>query len=76
MKKAAQLAKIKDYYTTEYPAPASWTDQLFETANSSNYLDEQLRMTLGDLYEPFCMMRTLNEQSALQTRLPYIMNVK
>lgn len=76
VKKAAQLAKIKDYYTTEYPAPASWTDQLFETANSSNYLDEQLRMTLGDLYEPFCMMRTLNEQSALQTRLPYIMNVK
>lgn len=76
VKKAAQLAKIKDYYTTEYPAPASWTDQLLETANSSNYLDEQLRMTLGDLYEPFCMMRTLNEQSALQTRLPYIMNVK
>lgn len=76
VKKAAQLAKIKDYYTTEYPAPASWTDQLFETANSSNYLDEQLRMTLGDLYEPFCMMRTLNEQSALQTRMPYIMNVK
>ena len=76
VKKAAQLAKIKDYYTTEYPAPASWTDQLFETANSCNYLDEQLRMTLGDLYEPFCMMRTLNEQSALQTRLPYIMNVK
>ena len=38
--------------------------------------DEQLRMTLGDLYEPFCMMRTLDKREALQARLPYIMNIK
>lgn len=77
VKKAAQLAKIKDYYTSEYPAPMSWTEQLFgDITSNGNYLDEQLRLTLGDLYEPFCMMRTLNKQNALQARLPYIMNIK
>lgn len=76
VKKAAQLAKIKEYYTTEYPAPASWTDQLFDSMSGGNYLDEQLRVTLGDLYEPFCMMRTLNKRQAMQARLPYIMNIK
>ena len=76
VKKAAQLAKIKDFYTLEYPAPLSWTDQLFGSMSGGNYLDEQLRMTLGDLYEPFCMMRTLDKREALQARLPYIMNIK
>lgn len=76
VKKAAQLAKIKDYYTADYPAPASWTDQLLAETSSGNYLDEQLRLTLGDLYEPFCMMRTLNRRQAIQARLPYIMNIK
>lgn len=76
VKKAAQLAKIKDYYTTEYPSPSSWTDQLLNEASGSSYLDEQLRLTLGDLYEPFCMMRTLNKRQAIQARLPYIMNIK
>ena len=76
MKKAAQLAKIKDFYTTEYPAPASWTDQILASTSNGNYLDEQLRLTLGELYEPFCMMRTLNKRQALQARLPYIMNLK
>lgn len=76
VKKAAQLAKIKDYYTAEYPAPASWTDQLLAETSGGNYLDEQLRLTLGDLYEPFCMMRTLDRRQAIQARLPYIMNIK
>ena len=76
VKKAAQLAKIKDFYTLEYPAPLSWTYQLFGSMSGGNYLDEQLRMTLGDLYEPFCMMRTLDKREALQARLPYIMNIK
>lgn len=76
VKKAAQLAKIKDYYVTESPAPTSWTDQLLNSASDGNYLDEQLRATLGELYQPFMVMRTLNKRQALQARLPYIMNMK
>ena len=49
--KAAQLAKVKDYHTDEYPLPASWMDQLLNNVvtGSGNYLDEQLRLTLGDI---------------------------
>lgn len=74
--KAAQLAKAKSYYTADYPAPVSWTDQLLGATNSGNYLDEQLRLTLGDMYEPFCMMRNLNNRQALQARMPYVLNIR
>ena len=76
IKKAAQLAKIKEYYTAEYPAPASWTDQLFSSMSGGNYLDDQLRATLGDLYEPISLLRNIDKHQAVQARLPYILNVK
>ena len=76
VRKAAQLARLDDYYTVDCPAPTSWTDQLLGGMSGGNYLDEQLRATLGDLYEPFCMMRTLNKRDAIQARLPYVMNIK
>lgn len=76
IEKAAQLAKIKEYYTAEYPAPASWTDQLFSSMSGGNYLDDQLRATLGDLYEPISLLRNIDKHQAVQARLPYILNVK
>lgn len=76
VRKAAQLAKLNDYYTADYPAPLSWTDQILGATSGGNYLDEQLRLTLGDLYEPFCMMRSLNKREALQARMPFVLNIK
>ena len=78
VKKAAQLAKIKDYYTDEYPLPVSWMDQLLNTVDNSqgNYLDEQLRLTLGDLYTPFMWLRHINEHEPVQASLPYILNIQ
>ena len=76
VRKAAQLAKAKSYYTADYPAPVSWTNQLLGATNSGNYLDEQLRLILGDMYEPFCMMRNLNNRQALQARMPYVLNIR
>ena len=74
--KAAKLAKLDSYYTSEYPAPGSITDQLFNSMSSSNYLDEQLRLTLGSMYEPFMQMRTLNQRQMLQAQLPFVINMK
>ena len=74
--KAAKLAKLDSYYTSEYPAPRSITDQLFNSMSSSNYLDEQLRLTLGSMYEPFMQMRTLNQRQMLQAQLPFVINMK
>ena len=74
--KAAQLAKLDSYYTCGYPAPPSLADQLLGSMGSSNYLDEQLRLTLGSMYEPFMMIRTINQRQMLQARMPIIINMK
>lgn len=74
--KAASLAKLKEYHTKNYPAVQSWTEQLMASAGRNNYLDEQLRLTLGDLYEPFVMLRSMNEREVLQARIPFVLNIK
>ena len=74
--KAASLAKLKEYHTKNYPAVPSWTEQLMASAGRNNYLDEQLRLTLGDLYEPFVMLRSKNERELLQARIPFVLNIK
>ena len=77
VKKAAQLAKLKDYYTSDYPAAASWMDNLLNSMSSSGtYLDEQLRQTLGDFYQPFTMLRSIDKRAAIQARIPYAISIK
>lgn len=77
VKKAAQLAKMKDYYTSDYPAAASWMDNLLNSMSSSGtYLDEQLRQTLGDFYQPFTMLRSIDKREAIQARIPYAISIK
>ena len=75
--KAAQLAKISDYQTTEYPMQADWMEQLLSQVsdNSGNYLDEQLKLTLGNLYQPFVMIRNMKEKEPVQAALPFFLNI-
>ena len=76
VKKAAELAKLKEYHTSAYPDEPSWLDALLDKASNKSYLDEQMEATLGEYYEPFKLVKSLNRQSAIQARLPYyiIMN--
>ncbi len=76
--KAAQLAKVSDYHATEYPAAADWMDQLMDIASGSKgtYLDEQLRLTLGDLYKPFMIIRGMKEKEPVQAALPFVLNIQ
>lgn len=77
VKKAAELAKLKDYYTSDYPAVASWMDAMLNSMSSSGtYLDEQLRQTLGDFYQPFTMLRSIDKREAIQARIPYAISIK
>lgn len=77
VKKAAQLAKLKEYYTSDYPATASWMDAMLNSMSSSGtYLDEQLRQTLGDFYQPFTMLRSIDKREAIQARIPYAISIK
>lgn len=76
--KAAQLAKISDYGTQEYPASADWMDLLLDrvSGTSGSYLDEQLRLTLGDLYKPFMTIRNMKEKEPVQATLPFMLNIQ
>ena len=77
VKKAAELAKLKDYYTSDYPAVASWMDAMLNSMSSSGtYLDKQLRQTLGDFYQPFTMLRSIDKREAIQARIPYAISIK
>ena len=76
VKKAAQLAKVDKYYTGSYPTEDGWLESLAATTSKDNYLDEQIRETLGEYYQPFAYMKNISKQSAIQTRLPYFLNIK
>ncbi len=75
--KAAQLAKVKEYHTTAYPAPLSLMDQLLagQENKNRNILNDELRMALGEMYEPLMMVIEAKEQSGLQARLPFIFKI-
>ena len=76
VKKAAQLAKLKEYYTTSYPDEPSWWESLTAQVDRESYLDEQMRETLGEYYAPFSYLKNINKQSAIQARLPYFLEIK
>ena len=76
LQKAAELAKLKEYHTSAYPNEPSWLDALLDIAGDKSYLDEQMEATLGEYYEPFKLVKSLNRQSAIQARLPFYMTVK
>jgi len=75
--KAAELAKVDEHYAAAYPALAGWMEQLLETATGKgSYLDERMKETLGEYYEPFVYLKTLNSQNAIQARLPFVLVTK
>ena len=81
VKKAAELAKLKEYYTETYPGKGSWMDQLFPSENKGTYLDsrlqEELKMLFGEMYEPLMNLRqTVKDGSRIQARMLEDIRVK
>lgn len=74
--KAAELAKLDKYYTNNYPAAPGIFDQILGSAKNGNALDEQVRATLGDLYEPYMMLKNINKRQMMQARLPFVLNLR
>ncbi len=73
--KAAKLAKVDEYYTNAYPAKADWFDQLTNTLSSDSYIDNQMRAAMGEYYSTFMLLKNINQQSAIQARIPFIINL-
>ncbi len=69
---AATLAKVKNYQTVNYPAPKSLYEQLLELSDNESAMNEQLKTTLGPLYEPFITVRAMENQSPIQMRADYV----
>ena len=74
--KAAQLAKLKEYHTAAYPSKSSLFEQFANKLNGDSYIDNHMRMTLGEYYEPFMMIKTINKQNAIQAKVPFVLNKK
>lgn len=74
--KAAQLAKLKEYHTAAYPSKSSLFEQFAKKLNGDSYIDNHMRMTLGEYYEPFMIIKTINKQNAIQAKVPFVLNIK
>ena len=76
VKKAAELAKLEEYHSVAYPEPEGWETQLLNKFNDNNYIEAQARLVLGEYYEPFMLLRTMNKQNAIQARIPFYLRVE
>lgn len=76
VKKAAELAKLKEYHATAYPEEESWLSSLFDNVTKKSYLGEEMQAALGEYYEPLRFLKSLDKQSVIQARMPYIINIK
>ena len=78
VKKAAELAKLDQYFTSSYPGEVDVFDQIMDSMSDTggNYLDAKMRATLGDFYEPFMLIKNIDKQNAIQARLPFYLNIR
>lgn len=76
VKKAAELAKVKEYHQKAYPIKEEASLKMFAENSEKHILDDKLKETLGEFYTPFMLIKTINEQDRIQARVPYILNIK
>lgn len=77
LRKAAQLAKLTQWHSSAYPVLPDYLSQLLDLPGAArgNYLDEQMRQSLGAYYEPFALIRDLQAQNPVLARLPFEPNI-
>jgi protease-4 len=75
--KAAKLAKLDKYHTAPYPAVPDFFEQLMSSMDEQkgSYLDEAMRASLGEFYEPMKLLRNINRHNAIQARIPFVPNI-
>ncbi len=76
VKKAAELAKTSEYHTATYPQLGSWMDMFMPKEDHDTYLDGELRLLLGNLYEPVMELRRNQQRNPLQARMPYAIKIQ
>lgn len=75
IKAAAKLAKIDDYCTDTYPAPASMFESLLGNDEEPDFMETQIKNMLGEWYEPFMYIRNAKNMTPVQAKMPYILKI-
>jgi len=71
VKKAAEFAKLKEYHYVVANEETDWITQLNNAGKRKYYIDEQLQLILGSMYEPFMHLRQIDQREILQASYPY-----
>lgn len=73
---AVAKAGIEGYTVVSYPAKQDFFSSLLDT-KPTNYVESQLLQSkLGEFYQPFGLLKKLQEQSMIQARIPFELNIK
>lgn len=73
---AVAKAGIEGYTVVSYPAKQDFFSSLLDT-KPTNYVESQLlKSKLGEFYQPFGLLKKLQEQSMIQARIPFELNIK
>ena len=71
---AARRANLDSYSVVASPKAENWMDILSKTVKT-NYLENHLRSSLGEFYEPLKFAKTLEGRDCLQARMPFAPNL-
>ena len=73
---AVAKAGIESYTVVSYPAKQDFFSSLLDT-KPTNYVESQLlKSKLGEFYQQFGLLKNLQEQSMIQARIPFELNIK
>lgn len=68
---AAKRASVSEYSLQEYPAQTTLIDDLLSDVKHNSYADAHLKAAMGEYYEMFLHVRSINNKSGIQASLPY-----
>ena len=72
---AAQKADIENYSLINYPAKSSVFSTLLEQGKD-DYINNQMKRTLGEYYEHLKFVQKLKEADRIQARMPFDIRIK
>lgn len=72
---AAARAKMKAYSVASYPAPLPWYAD-FGSNLRDDYMERQLRRSLGEYYAPLQFVQGIEGRNRLQARVPFTLDLR
>ena len=73
---AVSKAGVENYTVISYPEKEDLFSMLFNS-KPTNYIESQLLQSkLGEYYQQFNLIKSLNEKSMIQVRIPFELNIK